>query len=182
MPSCWFASRRWITALRAVAAIRTTMLGELTAMTNQTECHYELDNHADTGAVGTKTALIIHEYNRPVQVHGYDEGVSEMEACWTVSAVIAHDHPESGYTFMLVLHKAILIPQMKNNLLCPLQMRDNDVCVNDEPKFMVPTPTENQHAIVINGIDQDQQPIKILLSIKGGISYFPLSKPIKHTH
>ena len=100
--------------------------------------------------VGTKTPLLIHDYNRPVQVHGYDEGVSEIEACWTVSAVIAYDHPELGDTYILVLHQAILIPQMENNLLCPLQMRDNDVRLNDEPKFMDPTPTDNHHTIVIN--------------------------------
>ena len=86
--------------------------------------------------VGTKTTLLIHDYDRPVKVHGYDDGVREIEACRTVSAVIVYDHPESGYTYMLVLHQAILITQMENKLLCPLQMRDNDVRVNYEPKFM----------------------------------------------
>ena len=87
--------------------------------------------------------------------------------------MIAYDHQESGETYLLVLHQAILIPKMVNNLLCPLQMRDNDIRVNDEPKFMVSTPTENHHAIMIHGIYQDQQPLKIPLSIKGVISYFP---------
>ena len=71
--------------------------------------------------------------------------------------MIAYDHPESGDTYMLVIHQAILIPQMENNLLCPLQMRDNDVRVNDKPKFMALIPTDNHHAIVINGSDQDQE-------------------------
>ena len=53
--------------------------------------------------VGTKTDLLIHDYDRPVQVHGYEEGVGETEACRTVSAVIPYDHPESGYTYMLLL-------------------------------------------------------------------------------
>ena len=118
------------------------MLGDLTATTSQTECRSEIDNHAYTCMVGTKTALIIHDYDRPVQVHGYDEGVGEIEACRTVSAVIVYDHTESRETYMLVLHQAILIPQMENNILCPLQMRKNDVRVNDEQKFMAPTPTE----------------------------------------
>ena len=132
--------------------------------------------------VGTKTALLIHDYDRPVQVHGYDEGVGDMEACQTVSAVIAYDHPESGDTYMLVLHQAILIPQMENNMLCPLQMRDNAVHVNEKPKFMAPTPTDNHHAIVINGIDQDQQLIKIPLSIRGVISYSPSRKTTKEEY
>ena len=120
-------------------------MGALTPITSQTECRYEINNHAETCVVGTKTALPIHYYDRTVQVHGYDEGVGEIEACWTVSTVIAYDHPESGDTYMLVLHQAILIPQMENNLLCPLQMRDNNVRVNDGPKFMALTPTDNHH-------------------------------------
>ena len=132
--------------------------------------------------VFSKTALLIHDYDRPVQVHGYDEGVGEIEACWTVSTVIAYDHPESGDTYMLVLHQAILIPQMENNLLCPLQIRDNDVRVNDEPKFMALTPTDNNHTIVINGIDQDQQPINIPLTIRGVISYLPSHKPTREEY
>ena len=87
--------------------------------------------------------------------------------------VIAYDHLESGDMYMMVLHQAILIPQMENKLLCPLQMRDNDVRVNDETKSMALTPTDNHHDIVINRSDQDQQQVNILLSIRGVISYFP---------
>ena len=93
-----------------------------------------------------------------------------------VSAVIAYDHPKSGDTYMLVLHQAILIHQMENNILCPLHMRDNNVRVNDEPHFMALTPTDNYHAIVINGSDQDQQQVNIPLSIRGVISYLPSRK------
>ena len=81
--------------------------------------------------VGTNTALLIHDYDRPIQVPGYDEGVCEMEACRTVSAVIEYDHPESGDTYILILHQAVIIPEMEKNLLFPLQMRDNNVRVND---------------------------------------------------
>ena len=112
VPSRWFTDRRCIAALRAVATIQTTSLGDLTARTRQTECRSKLDNHADTCMVGTKTALLIRDYNRPVQVHRYYEGVGEMKVCWTVSALIVYDHPESGDMYMLVLRQAILIPQM----------------------------------------------------------------------
>ena len=58
-------------------------------------------------------------------------------------------------------------------------MRYNDVRVNNEPNFMALTPTDNNHAIMINGIDQDQQPINISLSIRCVISYFPSRKPTR---
>ena len=61
-------------------------------------------------------------------------------------------------------------------------MRKNDVRENDEQKFMALIPTENFHAIVINGIDQNQQPINIPLSIRGVISYFPLRKPTREEY
>jgi hypothetical protein len=35
---------------------------------------------------------------------------------------------------MIVIHQDILIPRMKANLLGTMQMRDNDVRVNDEPR------------------------------------------------
>ena len=101
MPSRCSADRRCITDPRAVASIRTTRLGALTATTSQTECLFEIDNHADTCVVGSKTALFIHDYDIPVQVHGYDEGVGEIEACRMVSAVITYDHPKSGDTYIL---------------------------------------------------------------------------------
>ena len=41
-------------------------------------------------------------------------------------------------------------------------MRDNDVRVNDKPKFMALTTTDNHHSIVINVSDQDQQQVKYL--------------------
>ena len=105
--------------------------------------------------IDTKTALLIHDYDRPIQVCGHDKVVGETEACQTVIALIVYDHPESGDTYMLVLHQTIIITQMENNLLSPLQMRENDVRVNDESKFMVLAPTDNHHTIVIRGIDQD---------------------------
>ena len=68
---------------------------------------------------GTKTALLIHDYDRPVKVHGYDEKVREIEACRTVSAVIVYNQPESGDTYMLVLHQAILISEMEKTYYVP---------------------------------------------------------------
>ena len=61
-------------------------------------------------------------------------------------------------------------------------MRENGIRVNDELKFMAMTPTDNHHAIVINGINQDQQPINIPLSIRGVIYFIPLRKPTREEY
>ena len=67
--------------------------------------------------MGNNTALLIHDFDHPVHVRGCDDTFSHSEACPTISAVIAYDHPESGEAFMLIIHRAILIPGMKANLL-----------------------------------------------------------------
>ena len=37
----------------------------------------ELDSHADTSVVGRDTALLIHDYETPVRVQGYNEDGGE---------------------------------------------------------------------------------------------------------
>ena len=143
------------------------------------ESRAELDNHADTCVVGTNTALVIQDFGQPVRVHGYDETVSNVDNCKTVSAVMAYMHPETGEEFMLIIHQAILIPKMTVNLLSPMQLRANDICVNDEPKHMVLNPTEDHHAITVPSLEAEMEPFRIPLSLKGVTSYFPTRKPTR---
>ena len=161
-----------------ISPIRTARVGSLVAGDGK-EIRTELDSHADTCVVGNNTALLVHDFDRPVRVHGYDDTVSHSEACRTISAVIAYDHPESGEAFMLIIHQAILIPGMKANLLSPMQLRDNDLRVNDEPKFMVPNPTEDHHAIYIPEVKGESPALRIPLSLHGVTSYFPTRKPTR---
>ena len=107
----------------------------------------ELDSHADTSVVGKESALLIHGYETPVCVCGYTEEVGHTSNCHVISAVVAYDHPEMGDVYMLVIHQAILIPEMKNNLLCLMQLCDHGLVVNDEPKYMAPNPTDDHHVI-----------------------------------
>ena len=81
----------------------------------------ELDSHTDTTAVDTSTALVIHDYEQPVHVHGYTGEVSPDENCRIVSAMVAYDHPETGDTIMLVFNQAILMDKLPTNLVSPMQ-------------------------------------------------------------
>lgn len=105
-----------------------------------------------------------------MNVHGFDDSIGRHQ-CKTVSAIVAYDHPATGDTWMIVIHQAILMLRVRNNLLCTMQMCDNDIHVNDEPKHMVPTPMDNHHAIVIPLMDDE--PLTIPLSMYGVVSYFP---------
>ena len=56
-----------------------------------------------------------------------------------------------------------------------MQLRDNDIKVNDEPKSMLEHPTEWNHCIIV-------EDLKIALSLKRVVSYFQVSKPTKEEY
>ena len=95
-----------------LAPIHSIKIGSLKVGGDGNEVRTEMDSHADTCVVGEETALIIQDFDRPVRVFGYSKDVGQPDRCKTVSGVVAYDHPETGQTFMLVIHQAILIPNM----------------------------------------------------------------------
>ena len=134
----------------------------------------ELDSHADTCVLGGNV-LVTHDYERPVSVSGYDAS-EQPKMKKTISGVVGYNDPLSGQAIYFVINQAIYVPENPNNLLCPFQMRLNDVKVNDLPKFMSPEPTDETHAITIP-LDNDGNVLTIPLSLEGVISYFPTFKP-----
>ena len=170
--------------VRTLAVIRSVRtLGSLGTKTSLLEQRTELDSHADTSVVGRDTALLIHDYETPVGVQGYNGDIGERSNCRIVSVVVAYDHPALGDVYMLVIHQAILIPSMPHNLLCPMQLRDHGLTVNDEPKYMALNPTEEHHAITF--CDHNMQgggPLRIPLELHGVTSYFPSRKPTKEEY
>ena len=138
-----------------------------------THMRTELDSHADTCVVGDN-ALIIHDHERDVAVTGYDHG--RAKTFKIVDAVIGYEDPITGQEYYLMINQAIHIPGLKHNLLCPMQLRLNDVSVNEIPKFLITNPTEQDHAITIDLAENDGR-LTLPLSIEGVTSYFPSFKP-----
>jgi hypothetical protein len=89
-----------------------------------------------------------------------------------VSGALAYDNPITGEVLLLVIHQAIYIEEITNHLLCPMQLRMNDITLNEEPKFCSANPTDETHAITIPGED-----VRIPLSLSGVTSYFTTRKP-----
>ena len=159
---------------RVIALSTLTTIRQLSSMATShfAEGGSELDSHADTCVVG-EHAFILYDHNQPVRVTGYDKGkVSKPYS--TVTAALGYTDEYTGDVSILIIHQAIHIPQMKHNLLCPMQMRLNDVEVNDVPKFMVNRPTEKTHAIVAS---DGAGEVIIPLKLKGVTSYFNSWKP-----
>ena len=91
-------------------------------------------------------ALIVHYLNRPVDVVGYDPSKGTMTPNRrTVSAVVAYDCPMTWNFFIIEIHQKILIYQLQNNFLCPMQMSMYGVKVNDIPKYLTDNYTDQTH-------------------------------------
>ena len=92
-----------------------------------------------------------------------------------VSGALAYDNQATGKMTILAVHQAIHVPTMESNLLCPMQVRMNDIKVDKTLKFLTKNPTDIMHAI--SGMDADGIQVTIPLSLKGVTSYFPTRKP-----
>ena len=158
---------------RCVCGIQTFRVSICEAHGDVPEVRTEMDSHADTCVLG-RNALITHDFERPVHVTGYDKA-DGSKTYKTVSGVVGYKHPITGKNYYLHVHQAIYMPQLKHNLLCPMQLRLNDVEIDEVPKFLAEDPTERTHAISIP-IDNDDS-LVIPLSLDGVTSYFPTFKP-----
>lgn len=154
-----------LNALRTLGALDVTV----------EESRTDLDSHADQCAVG-RNVLIVHDYERPINVSGYDPAGPIARDLRTVSAAMAYDDPTSGETVILLVHQAIYIPELHHNLLSPMQLRVNDVIVNDTPRFLTDNPDEFTHAILVPDSSTDC-PYVIPLGLQGVTSTFPTRKP-----
>ena len=152
----------------------TSIVGSLKRSDEEEESRSELDSHADTCVLGSN-ALIIHEFGKKVRVHGYD-ALQGAKTYRLVSGVVAYDDPSDGVVKMLVIHQAIHVPHLVHNLLSSMQLRDNDLKVNDEPKHLMSCPMEDHNAIVFPETAEREE-LRIPLTFHNVTSCFPTRKP-----
>ena len=84
------------------------------------------------------------------------------KTCKMVTATLAYDDPSDGTPIILEVQQAIHIPRLQHNLLCPMQLRLNEV-----PKFLTKDPTDETHAIVLPPTDAGEEKYLIPLSLDG---------------
>jgi hypothetical protein len=96
--------------------------------------------------------MIINKTDRKVSVTPLIKSLGSIQKVPIITAAIAYDDPKSGKVYILVIHQALYFPEMNRCLLCPMQMRLNDVVLNERPKFLTKHPTDLDHAIVLEGL------------------------------
>ena len=89
------------------------------------------------------------DHERSVNIVGNDKGKGTLSSnnMKTVSGSLAYDNPTSGTTVIIVVHQAIDVPTMDCDLTCPMQVRMNDVKLDDQPKFLTEDKTDESHAL-----------------------------------
>jgi hypothetical protein len=126
----------------------------------------ELDSHADQCCVGS-TALVLNEHSKTVEVGPFLKSLGTVRNVKIVSAAITYDDPDSGHPIILIIHQALYFAEMEHILLCPMQLRMNQISVNERPKFLTTNPSLHDHSIIID------DNFMIPLSISGINSVFP---------
>jgi hypothetical protein len=96
--------------------------------------------------------MIIKKTDRQVSVTPFIKYLRSIQKVTIITAVTAYDDPKSGKVFILVIHQALYFPEMKRCLLCPMQMRLNDVVLNELPKFVTTNPTDQDPAIILEAL------------------------------
>jgi hypothetical protein len=120
--------------------------------------------------------ITFQDFERPVNIIGYDPKGPVAMDLKTVSAGMTYNVPGSGRVVILMVHQSINLPHVMQNLLNPMQMRLNDVAVNETPKFHCVNPTNISHTITVKGEDLNDELI-IPLDLRGVVSCFTTIKP-----
>jgi hypothetical protein len=84
--------------------------------------------------------LIVCLSDKKVNVAGFDPSQCEVADLDLVSAALTCNClTTAGEAIMLMVHQVVHIPMMKIDLLCPMQMRMNDIEAHVCPKVTCPT-------------------------------------------
>ena len=133
----------------------------------------ELDSHADTCAFG-KNAFVVSETTQSVSVAGFHPDMKEIQNVRIVTAAVAYDCPLSYTTFILFFPQSLFLPRMEHNLICPDQLRDFGIIVNDVPLLRIqPKDRTTEHHSIIDHMSR----LHIPLQYDKPISYFVCRKP-----
>ena len=113
---------------------------------NDKETTLELYSHANTSVLGNG-ALVVADFNEPVNVKGYNP-VLGTKNYQTITGAVGYCDPLTRNILYLVIHHAIYIPTLDHHLLCPIQCCVVGVDINGCPKFLTTLSQENFHFII----------------------------------
>ena len=134
--------------------------------TRQGRC--EMDSHADTCVAGNN-CTVLEFTGRHATVEAYSPDYPSKEVPIATVAT-AYDCPSSGETYVLIINEALYFGDtLSFSLLCPNQLRDNEVHVNERHRTHAPDS--------IFGIYIPTTPLHIPFDLDGVIAGFHSRQP-----
>jgi hypothetical protein len=136
----------------------------------------ELDSHADTCSFGKKNAYIVQDTGQTISVTGFISSLGTVKRVPIVTVAIAYDDPATYQTYILFFHQSLYFEKLDKHLLCPAQMRANQIIVNEVPLLHLPVDqrTPTAHSIITQPPHMD---LHIPLFLSGTTSYFETRLP-----
>ena len=129
----------------------------------------EMDSHADTIVAGNN-CVVLELSGRNVSVAPFSEEYASIDDIPIATVATAYDCPDTGQVFILVFNEALYFGErMAHTLLCPNQLRDYGVTVDDTPTQYNKSST---HSLYIPDSD-----LRIPLELDGIISGFTTRAP-----
>jgi len=130
----------------------------------------ELDSHADTCVAGANTVVIDYT-GKTVNVSPFiEEEYEPLKAIPIATVGTAYDCPRTGRVVVLIINEALYFgDRMQHTLLCPNQLRNFGIKVDEAPRQFDPRST---HSIYIPNED-----MTIPLQLNGIISGLVTRKP-----
>jgi hypothetical protein len=106
----------------------------LSLVAKQTIKRAELDSHANTCCTGANSTVI--EYTGvKVSVHPFTDTYHLMKDVPKPTVATAYDCPSTCPTYLLIINEALYFgKKLQCTVLCPNQLRDNNVKVDDTPR------------------------------------------------
>ena len=130
----------------------------------------DLDSHADTCCAGDNTRVVSFTGER-VNVSPFSEAYNALKDIPIATVATVWECPRTMEGFLLIIHEALYFgKKLKVSLLCPNQLRNHGLQVNDTPKQFDKT---SSHSI------RTEKGQEIPLEMDGVISYLQTRKPTK---
>jgi hypothetical protein len=128
----------------------------------------DLDSHADTCCAGDNTRVVSFTGER-VNVAPFSEAYDALKDIPIATVATVWECPKTMEVFLLIINEALYFgKKLKVSLLCPNQLRNHGIQVNDTPKQFDKSST---HSI------RTEKGQEIPLEMDGVISYLQTRKP-----
>ena len=139
------------------------------------ESFLDLDSHADTCVLGNNALLVeVPHPPRSADMSFADPSLGTISKP-ILSGAFKYTSPSDGQSTILVVHQAVYIDTMLHSLLCPMQLQENDIILNECPKSMVDNPSAEHHSLLAT--TDTNQLLRIPLLLRGVTSTITVTTP-----